>query len=96
MNRYGAKIVFFLQTAKFLKKFLISSKKNPNGSDVYSRTVCHPALDAGSPEKSGGLRVKPAMTDDSRGLRIKPAMTRGFRTLLYFVQYVFGIFDTTF
>ena len=62
MNLYAANVRhFFLSDKIFLKDFLISLKKTV-GSGVYSRTVCHPALDTGSPEKSGGLRVKPAMT----------------------------------
>ena len=38
---------------------------------------CHPALDAGSPENTGGLRVKPAMTNRHVELRVGTELSSG-------------------
>ena len=50
-------------------------EKFESSYDAVSK-ACHPALDAGSPEKIlliiRGLRVKPAMTGWVRGLRVDP------------------------
>ena len=57
---------------------------------------CHPALDAGSPEKPlltiMGLRVKPAMAEDKNGLRIKPATTTDWITV-FASEYEETIYD---
>ena len=53
----------------------------PRMYPIYERFVefgmvsCHPAPDAGSPGKSRGLRVKPAMTNAAKGLRVMSAKT---------------------
>ena len=54
---------------------IIFSRYSFINDTILENLDCHSALDAESPDKSVGLRVKPTMTEHKKGLRVKPAMT---------------------